>query len=367
MSANAERQLRQQIRNSRINCISVHQRIPSLRLTPQSVVRVARKAIRIGEDLMLTPIVNAPADVTSLKVTHRWLIQTGALLLCTVWAFWPTLSQLMTRWSIDPQYSHGFFVPILAIAIAWFRRMDVGAKSSTPIPIGLVWILVGLTLYGGGAYIAFDWLQAIALLPVLAGISMIVGGRWLLSVVWPSILFLLFMVPLPYRLEVSMAHPLQKLAGMASTFALQTLGVVATRNGNLLNIEGHVLGVAEACSGLRMLVVFFALSTAMTFLGRRSWMHNVILICSAVPVALVCNIGRITITGLLYLYAGESLAERVFHDLAGWLMMPAALLMLCLEMKYVDLVIDTSAAKQLSVAFSMGTFQQPLIDGRPTS
>lgn len=312
---------------------------------------------------MLTPIFISKVEIPSFEITRRWIAYAGALLLCTVWAFWPALSQLITRWNNDPQYSHGFFVPVLAIAIAWFRRQEISPRPCASMPSGLIWIVAGLLLYAAGAHIAFDWLQAVGLLPVLIGIAMILGGRWLFAVVWPSVLFLLFMVPMPYQLEVSMAHPLQKLAGIASTYALQTLGVVATRNGNLLNIEGHVLGVAEACSGLRMLVVFFALSTAMALLGRRSWLHNLTLICSAVPIALLCNIGRITITGLLYVYAGPKLAEHVFHDLAGWLMMPAALIMMWLEMKYVDLLIDTSAVQSLSINGSIGPCLNPAING----
>ncbi|MEZ6126497.1 MAG: exosortase/archaeosortase family protein [Planctomycetaceae bacterium] len=291
---------------------------------------------------MLKPFLPARPEYQPLVPTRRWLICGALMVMASVWAFLPVLKQLVVRWNSDPQYSHGFFVPVIAAAIVWFRRSDVPPGDTTSHAGGLAWIAAGLLCYLAGLSIAFDWLQAMALLPVLYGVAAVLGGPWLMSVVWPAILFLSFMVPLPFRFEVAMAQPLQKLASVSSVFVLQTLGIVATRHGNLLNIEGHVLGVAEACSGLRMLVVFFALSTAFAVLGHRSWIHNLILICSAVPIALICNIGRIVLTGLLYLTAGEELASRLFHDFAGWLMMPAALLLMWIEMKYVDLVIDDS-------------------------
>lgn len=294
---------------------------------------------------MLKPFVIPRAEHQPLEFTPKWIVLAAGFLLSCVWAFWPVVTQLISRWNSDPQYSHGFFVPLIAVIIAWFRREDVPPLDTTSRQGGLLWIVAGMVAYYLGAHIAFDWLQSVALLPVLYGIALILGGQWLSAVVWPSVLFLAFMAPLPFRVEVAMAHPLQQLASRASAFTLQTLGLVTTRSGNLLNVEGHILGVADACSGLRMLVVFFAMSTAFAVLGRRTWIHNLILICSAIPIALVCNIGRIVVTGMLYVYAGEDLAGRVFHDLAGWLMMPAALLLMWIEMKYVDLVINDRAAE----------------------
>lgn len=289
---------------------------------------------------MLKPFLPEPVAHRPPEISQRWLAIGSVLLLIVGWSFWPVLANLLARWNSDPQYSHGFFVPVLAVAIGWFRRESVWIQDGSPRPVGLLWIVGGLSAFLAGSHIAFDWLQAAAMLPVLYGIALIMGGRWLSSIAWPGIVFLLFMIPLPFRLEVAMAQPLQRLASIASTFALQTLGIVTTCNGNLLNVEGYVLGVAEACSGLRMLVVFFALSTAYAVLGQRSWVHSLIIICSAAPIALICNIGRIVVTGVLYVYAGEELAGRVFHDLAGWLMMPAALALMWLEMKYVDLLIN---------------------------
>lgn len=285
------------------------------------------------------PHADAPDNCRPREIARPAII---LLSVITVGAFFPQLSALVSRWMQDPQYSHGFFVPVLAVMIARHRADDIVLGSTQPSKTGLWFIAGGMAAYLIGAHIYFDWLQQVAMLPVLFGGILILGGRWLAQVSWPSVLFLLFMIPLPYAVEVAMAQPLQNVAGKCSTFALQTLGVAAIRTGNLIDVEGHVLGVAEACSGLRMLVVFFALSTAVAILIQRSWLQKIILMFSAIPIALFCNILRITATGLLYVYAGPEMAEKVFHDLAGWLMMPIALLMMWLELKFLGLVIDDS-------------------------
>ena len=147
------------------------------------------------------------------------------------------------------------------------------------------------------------------------------------------------MVPLPFRLEIALAHPLQRIGTVASTYALQTLGFSAFSEGNVVRMGDIRLGVVEACSGLSMLVIFFALSTAVAIVVRRPPWERLILVASAVPIALACNITRITVTGVLYKVAGEEWANFVFHDLAGWLMMPLALGMLWVEMKTLAWVV----------------------------
>jgi exosortase len=144
------------------------------------------------------------------------------------------------------------------------------------------------------------------------------------------------MVPLPFTIEVGLSHPLQRIGTIVSTFILQTLGVAAYAEGNIIVMGETRIGVVEACSGLSMLMIFFALSTAVTLLSRRSPLERTIIFLSAVPIALAANITRIVATAILHKVAGRELADLVFHDLAGWLMMPLALGMLWLVMRLLD-------------------------------
>src|SRR5262249_7676336 len=91
------------------------------------------------------------------------------------------------------------------------------------------------------------------------------------------------------------------------------------------------LGVVEACSGLRMLVTFFTFSTGVAIVIRRPWLEKMCIVLSAIPIALITNIFRITATGLMY-QSHRNFAEAFFHDLAGWFMMPVCLILLGIEL-----------------------------------
>jgi exosortase len=246
----------------------------------------------------------------------------GAIL---VWAYTPTFAALARRWSYDPQYSHGFLVPLFAAALLWSRRERLRAAGLRPSWHGLGLLALGGLLRLLGAWFYLEWLDAASLLPTLAGCCVLLLGWRGLSAAWPAIAFLGFMVPLPYKAQAALAGPLQHAATLGSTFALQTLGVPAVAEGNVILLDDIRLGVEDACSGLAMLVTFFALATAVAVVVRKPWTDRVIVVASAVPIALLTNVVRITVSGVLHEKVGHDIARAVFHDWAGWFMMPLAL------------------------------------------
>jgi exosortase len=265
-----------------------------------------------------------------------FLLGTTAAALALVWAFWTTLAEMATRWGHDPQYSHGYLVPVFAVVLLWLRRDKLASGELRPnYWLGLPLLAVGLCTWLVGGFFYFVWVDAIALLPCLAGIVLLLGGGRAFQWSWPAIAFLFFMVPLPHRLSVSMAGPLQAFATTTSTFLLQTFGFPALSEGNVILLNEVEIGIVEACSGLRMLVIFFAMSTGFVLVIRRAWWEKVLYVVSAIPIALVVNIIRITVTGILHETVGSETANAVFHDLAGWLMMPLALLFLGVELQLV--------------------------------
>jgi exosortase len=102
--------------------------------------------------------------------------------------------------------------------------------------------------------------------------------------------------------------------------------------GNVILLTDARLGVVQACNGLSMLVTFFALATAVAILSGRTVAEKLLIVLSAVPIAILANVARITVTGLLFEASRGDLARAVFHDLAGWLMMPLALGLLLAEL-----------------------------------
>jgi exosortase len=267
---------------------------------------------------------------------QRAVLQAGAAtaaLFTLLWAYWPTLVGLAETWSSDPNYSQGFLVPVLALAILWQRSRGVRGGQATPSFLGLVLLLAAAVLRSASAYFYVTPLDHLSLLVALAGVCLQFGGRVWLRRAWPAIAFLLFMIPIPRSLGGSaLVGGLQQVATSASTFALQTLGVTAQREGNIILLKEAQLGIVEACSGLRMLMVFCAFVTATAILLPYGWKRRAILIGSAVPLAVAGNVIRITAAGLASENLSSEAGHFVFHDLAGWLMLPLAFGFLGLEL-----------------------------------
>jgi exosortase len=260
----------------------------------------------------------------------------SASLAALLWAYWPALRAMAGKWASDPQYSHGFLVPAFAAGLLWFRRHELDRSSLKPSSWGLPLLAVGGLLYLAGGYVYFDWLEAASLPLTLLGLCALAGGRALARWAAPAVGFLVFMLPLPFRLETMLSGPLRSIATTASTYVLQTVGLPAIAEGNVILLEGGQIGVAEACSGLSMLMTFFALTTAVCLVTDRRWTDKVFLLVLAAPIAVAANVARIVVAAVLYGTAGSRAAE-LFHDrLAPWFMMPLALALLWGAMWFLD-------------------------------
>ncbi|OAI41163.1 hypothetical protein AYO40_03725 [Planctomycetaceae bacterium SCGC AG-212-D15] len=273
-------------------------------------------------------------DVNNKSMWYTaWMI--GIALL--VWSYWVTLCDLVHRWSTESQYSHGFLVPLFSLFLIWDKRQVLSNRCARIVknlkfePLGLAVIGLGIVIRLAGTYLFYPILDAVSLVPCLAGLVLLLGGRDLLRLLAAPLAFLLFMFPLPYQLESALAGPLQRAATLASVYVLQTLSMPALAEGNVIVLNELRIGVVEACNGLSMLVTFFALSAAVALLTRRSWIYKSMALLSAVPLALAVNVLRIVVTAILMQKVSAELARVLFHDLAGWLMMPIAMLCLAAE------------------------------------
>ena len=264
-----------------------------------------------------------------MRRTISWamIAPLAALAGCLSWTLWPVLVAMAGRWSGDPRYAHGYLVPMFSLALLWMRRDQTLFASLRPSNWGVVLVAVGAAIQLLGGYFHQGSMEGFSLLPYCAGVALMLGGwpalRWSL----PSIMFLFFMIPLPWRIEKALGPPLQSLATLASTRTLQTLGFTAFSEGNVIQLNGARIGVVEACSGLSMLITFIALSTGMALMVKRPLLDRIVLVLSAIPVALIANIARITLTGILHETVGGPAADHFYHDLAGWVMILFALLL----------------------------------------
>ena len=265
-----------------------------------------------------------------------WLL--AALVVGLLWGLWPNLVSMERKWRHDPRYSHGLLVPVFALVLAYLRAGNPLGRVQGPNWWGVVLVLAGSMVQLVGAFLFFEWVETLSILPYIAGLVVLWGGVSTLRWAWAPIAFLAFMVPLPYRIESALGWPLQRLATVSSTFLLQTLGLTAGAEGNTIVLEGGRIGVVEACNGLGILFTFLATASAVALIVDRPIWQKWLVVVSAVPIALVANISRITATGFLHETVGGPTADLVYHDLAGWLMMPFALAMLWAELSFFTLL-----------------------------
>jgi exosortase len=267
------------------------------------------------------------------------------LIVGTGWAFYPSLVELSQKWLRDPQYSHGFLVPCFAAYLAYIRGLTWSSFAGSMPVTGSLFLLLAGFARGTAGMLYFLPLDGVALVLTIAGVLALLGGREVMRITWPAILYLFFMVPLPYSVERMLGAELQQLATGASTFLLQTTGLPAISEGNLILIDEIRLGVVEACSGLRMLMTFLAFAVAAVCLLERHWLVKLIILLSAIPIALLVNVLRITATGIAHVSLHDSpYQERVLnfiHDFNGWMMMPLGLGFLMIELWWLrNLIIE---------------------------
>src|SRR5262245_28868700 len=262
-----------------------------------------------------------------------------ALLLLGVlgWVYWPTFVELYDTWSTHPEYSHGMLVPLFALYLLVKRKPAPSATAPRPWPVlGFVALGVAVLMRLAGSATSFLPLEGLSFVLSLAALATLAGGRAGLARFWPPIVFLVFMVPLPYEMSRMMGAELQRIATICTTFLLQCFGQPAIAEGNRILIEGVTLNVVEACRGLRMLVTFVAFSVAAAFVLDRHWLVKLLVLAGAVPIALVTNVLRVTATGLahVWLYDGDRKTKVLdfIHDFNGWMMMPVGLTFLLLEL-----------------------------------
>ncbi len=256
----------------------------------------------------------------------------AAITALVVWSYYDALGHLVGRWSNEADYSHGFLVPVFAAYLLWQRRHMDRPQSSGGLWAGAALLLAAAGIRIAADYLSYTLLDPLSLLPCLAGLALIVGGWGAFHRSWPAIAFLAFMVPLPGSVAGQLSGPLQRVSTLCSTYLLQTVGVPATASGNVIWLTDGRIGVVEACNGLRMLLTFFAITAGAAIVLRRPLWEKVVVLASAPLIGILANVLRITSTGIVLETAGRDWADRVFHDFAGWVMMPLAMGLLWAEL-----------------------------------
>lgn len=240
-----------------------------------------------------------------------WFIGLMSLVFAHVWA------SMIHDWYDDESMSHGFFVPLLAGYIAYQDRHKLLNQPINPSWFGLAPVVVGFVLMIVGILGADFFVPRVGLMLSLIGIIWTLGGTMTLRRLWFPLFILLFMIRIPLFIYSQITFPLQILASTLAEKALTLIGIPVLRDGNILELPSRPLNVVEACSGIRSLMTLSLLSLVYGyFLDDKRWMRWVLL-GFGIPIAILANASRITITGILSEYKRE-LADGFYHTLEGY-------------------------------------------------
>ncbi len=242
---------------------------------------------------------------------------------------------LVKKWIADPDWTHGFIIPLFSLYLLFVRRVELMEAPRKTCRAGAVLMFLCLAgqflwIYPGKNY----WLSQVSMVGVLMGLVLYLAGTKVVRITWLPILFLVFALPLSPRLYSQIALPLQNMAAKGAVILLKLkVDISSEQSGLHLLSRSNVprdLTVAEACSGMRLLMAFCALGVAMAYLDYKPVWQRVILVAAAVPIAIFCNVIRVAITCWMYYIDQPELGQKFMHTFTGILMLAPAFGMLWL-------------------------------------
>jgi len=253
-------------------------------------------------------------------------------------AYGPTYWDLLFgRWAASAQ-GHEAFVAAIACWLIWRRRATLAAEASEPAMRSAALLLAtGVLLYVLGRSQQFLRLELVSQLFVIA--AAVVGWRgWrgLRHIAFP-LLFLAFVIPLPYMLTMALTGPLKTGVSAVTTQLLFWAGYPVGRSGVLITIGQYELLVATACAGLQTMFTLEALGLLYLHLrDYRSLLRNTLLALLVVPVSFCANVVRVMVLTLITFHFGDDAGRGFFHGFAGMVLFLSALLLILAADKLVS-------------------------------
>jgi exosortase len=271
---------------------------------------------------------SAPATLGETSPRFAQWTQFAALGVLIALLYHGILANLVSQWWNDPDFSHGFFIPIFSGLVIWRMRHQLVSLHPAPSWSGLLIVVGALITLVVGVLGAELFLSRSSLILLLAGLVVLFfGWRAFGITLFPwAVLFL--MIPIPAILYNQLTFPLQFLASKFATGLLSLAGVPVLREGNVIRLPAMDLEVAEACSGIRSLISLTSLAVVFSyFLETRVW-KRAALVIAAIPIAVTANALRIMGTGLLVEYWDPSKGQGFFHEFSGWVIFLFSIMML---------------------------------------
>lgn len=253
------------------------------------------------------------------------VIPIGVSLLALGGLYFKTLASLVYDWNHMPDFSHGYFIPVICLYFIWERREELDRLKPSPSAAGLPLLVFGLILFLFGNLASEAFTTRFSLLLVLSGIVFFLLGWGHLKVLLFPIGFLVLMIPIPSILMQKVTFPMQLFASNIATFSLQQMDVPVLQEGNVIHLASTTLEVAEACSGIRSLISLLTLGIVFAYFAKKIWWQRAVLVVACFPIAILINALRVSATGILANFYGLEYAQGFFHGFSGFVLFIVAL------------------------------------------
>lgn len=269
--------------------------------------------------------INPTGFLSALSADRLWF---AALFFMIGALYHRVVYYMAVEWYTDSNFSHGFIVPVISGYFAYMRWDELKEAEVRPSNAGAAVILLGLLMLLAGFAATEFFTMRSSLIVVLAGMVIFFFGKKVMRLMAMPMAYLFFMVPLPYVIYDAVAFPLKLLIAKYSVLILKAVGIAVWREGNIISFPNLELEVADACSGVRSLLSLLALGVAFAVFSQKGIVKKLVLVLSAIPVAIFANGARVVATGILAQYMGESAAQGFFHEFAGMAVFALAVAML---------------------------------------
>lgn len=261
-------------------------------------------------------------SVQSIGITQSNAVRAGLFALVgtliAIVGFGDALLDLVQRWTLREEYSHGFLIPIVAAWLLWTRRDALRANVGRSVWAGPVIIALATVMHIIGKLSAIFILSQVGFVLALVGLALGIGGYSLLNAAFIPIFFLLFAIPLPSFIDSIISLKLQFISSELGTLFIRMFRIPVYLDGNIIDLGYYKIQVVEACSGLRYLYPLMSLSFLVAyFFNARPWQRAVVFF-SSIPLTIVLNGIRIGLVGVMVNYWGIQAADGFLHFFEGW-------------------------------------------------
>lgn len=275
--------------------------------------------------MIIANMENVNAAKPDSRITPQmWWIPFALLLVI----YLPTLIDLVVDWYTDTNYSHGFLIPIVS-GYLLYRKREILAANVGPVETRGLWLVglgLGLFIVGNGAAEYFT--LRFSLVVTLFGLVYFLFGRKMIRCCWFELIFLVFMIPIPYVIYYAATFPMQIIASKITVWILNVLGAGAILQGNIIHLGKISLEVAQACSGIRSLVSLAALGAIYAYLSLKHGGARTLLFISTAPIAILANVARVFVSAVLAYAVSVDVTIEPVHTIMGLLVFIVAFLLM---------------------------------------